>query len=474
MINKKFLKYQKIINEKEEEINKLIHNNKYEEIYNLNRDNNKNNNNFFIDWMIVDSTTAKNGPSDWNINKDEGNMLEENSFITSFDSVSPATSIILNKEITENNYYKLIFITKSDGIISFKFKFVDFYNYLALEFNRNSNYGEIKIIQKINGIVTELYKLPCQRMVTILRKCEGYSINENNIVEIIEHNKNYIILFNKKQVHEFNIEIEEFKLAKMSISINNQTGFKIKTLEIKKLTSKDIDEIKPLIHNNNNDLNNKELSINSDNIEENVDNTKKSKRYNPITNKFEYLAEKKYKYNSENKSNKILEKKPIIIKNQETSTDICGKYSSEKFICNYLNTLIKQNNIDLKTTKLKQIMEIARFDCVDKMKNLQICKSFLVKLEPIILSIQNELSLSKLLTKNNIKKPKKDIKQLIKSCNFDFLPKLLQNRTICMNEIMRKELDTRRYDKSDQCVKEFCGNCCYINYGNRDCNICNS
>ena len=66
----------------------------------------------------------------------------------------------------------------------------------------------------------------------------------------------------------------------------------------------------------------------------------------------------------------------------------------------------------------------------------------------------------------------RDISNLIKSCCFEFLPNLLKNRKICLNDIMKKELQSRILNKNDPCVKEFCVNCCFINYGNTLCKIC--
>lgn len=66
----------------------------------------------------------------------------------------------------------------------------------------------------------------------------------------------------------------------------------------------------------------------------------------------------------------------------------------------------------------------------------------------------------------------RNINLLISSCSFEFLPALLKNRKICMNDILVKELENRKFDISDSCVKEFCLNCCYINYGNKNCKVC--
>jgi hypothetical protein len=67
---------------------------------------------------------------------------------------------------------------------------------------------------------------------------------------------------------------------------------------------------------------------------------------------------------------------------------------------------------------------------------------------------------------------KRDINQLISACGFEFLSKLLQNRKICLNEILMKELQSRNMKRDDDCVKQFCLNCCFMNYGNTTCNIC--
>ena len=55
----------------------------------------------------------------------------------------------------------------------------------------------------------------------------------------------------------------------------------------------------------------------------------------------------------------------------------------------------------------------------------------------------------------------------------DFLPPLLKNRKVCMNDMLKREIKERVSDPNDICIKEFCENCCFINYGNIQCKICN-
>ena len=61
---------------------------------------------------------------------------------------------------------------------------------------------------------------------------------------------------------------------------------------------------------------------------------------------------------------------------------------------------------------------------------------------------------------------------LLEKCSLDFLPQYLHTRMICLNEVMSKELESRKNAKAnDLCIKNFCQICCSINYGNNDCKI---
>jgi len=91
---------------------------------------------------------------------------------------------------------------------------------------------------------------------------------------------------------------------------------------------------------------------------------------------------------------------------------------------------------------------------------------FLVQEQPKSNQIQSSMK------KNIDNNLKRDINLLISSCNFDFLPALLKNRKICLNDILVKELENRKFDFNDICVKQFCLNCCFINYGNNHCQVC--
>ena len=49
------------------------------------------------------------------------------------------------------------------------------------------------------------------------------------------------------------------------------------------------------------------------------------------------------------------------------------------------------------------------------------------------------------------------VNELLEKCNLDFLPQYLHTRKICLNEIMSKELESRKLNKGgDQCIKKFC------------------
>ena len=80
-------------------------------------------------------------------------------------------------------------------------------------------------------------------------------------------------------------------------------------------------------------------------------------------------------------------------------------------------------------------------------------------------------SFSNLIKGEIINKPDQ-VNNLLEKCNLDFLPQHLHSRKICLNEVMSKELESRKNIKgTDFCIKEFCQLCCSINYGNNDCII---
>ena len=113
--------------------------------YNLNMD-------FFDDWIIVDDIDSKDGPSNYIIKEDKGDVtVSQISGIYTSNIHNIASSIILKTNKYNYIYSNILFSSSSSGIINIMFKYKDFNNYISLELKRNNNEGEIKIIKKYFG-----------------------------------------------------------------------------------------------------------------------------------------------------------------------------------------------------------------------------------------------------------------------------------------------------------------------------------
>ena len=157
------MKYQKILKQKDSQINHLQNSDRqnYPQInfasnsfiFNLRKYKT-----FFNDWIIFDSLDSVNGPSNWNIKKIKSEITKKNKIILLQSSIistgkysKPSTSIQLRKKIQlENIYFKIIFISKFSGEIFINFKHFDIEHYMQLQLIRESETkGKILILMKI-------------------------------------------------------------------------------------------------------------------------------------------------------------------------------------------------------------------------------------------------------------------------------------------------------------------------------------
>jgi len=227
-LKNKFLKYQKILKEKDSQIDSL-QNNSLENQYLGNSKNyfffdlHKDYNNLFNFWMIVDSIDSYNGPSDWNIKnifeKNDKNFSEEKkiilmqtSNIITNNKTCPSTSILFkNKIISDNIYFKFTFLPKSSGEVYINFKHLDFENNLQLRVKRESeDRGKITLFSNINGKSKLISDLDCERMNSFLKKCSGFELEQLNKIEIFSYKEQYIFLFNEMII--FSISLNQFLL----------------------------------------------------------------------------------------------------------------------------------------------------------------------------------------------------------------------------------------------------------------------
>lgn len=437
-VNSKFLKYQKIIKEKELKLNeeklskspqtlsdtlKLYD---YEFTYQSE--------NFFSDWLVIDSIDSKNGPSNWALNKIYSNRKDseqsKESKQTDYIILKHTSSIYVNNQITQspvemassillknsnykqNLYTSLKFNSKSYGSIQINFRYIDYNNFMALQLIRkSSDSGSIKLIKKLNGKFSQIEDLPCDKMLSVLKKCYGYNTEEDeNLLEIFNYEKNIHVIFNKKIIFTSNVTEEtrnKFLKSKFSISINNQPELQIKDIVFREMSSGEILNFKEDSPNLNLEkiynLKNRNLSRIDEivkikeKLKSNNNQTKfikKVRRYNPMTNNFEEVEETSSNQDFNKKINTgissqyqgINSETPLALMNKFRKNYVkekCLKYEKEEYVCNYISNVITKNSVDVHSSTSEKISLLIRNDCIKTMKNKLICEQILIKLDPV-------------------------------------------------------------------------------------------
>jgi hypothetical protein len=425
-VNSKFLKYQKIIKEKESKLKEeqLLKSPKLlsDTIKLYDYEFTSQSRNFFFDWLVIDSIDSKNGPSNWVLKKLDSNKKESKETDTSIliqtssiyvnnqitqSSIEIASSILLkNSNQKQNLYTSVKFNSKSYGSIQINFRYVDYNNFLALQLIRkSSDSGSIKLLKKLNGKISEIEDLPCDRMLSVMKKCFGYNTDEEeNLVEIFNYEKSIQVLFNKNMI--FNVkeqEINKFKKSKFSISINNQPELQIKDIVYREMNSDEILAFKEgsakIKTNKLGDFKNR--NMNKINENQNINKIiksnnnsfiKKVKKYNPYTNNFEEVEDKGHGLNKKISSRipisnrGINSETPLALMNKFRKNYVkekCLKYEKEEYVCNYISNVITKNSVDIHSSTSEEISSLIRNDCITTMKNKLICEQILIKLDPV-------------------------------------------------------------------------------------------
>ena len=103
------------------------------------------------------------------------------------------------------------------------------------------------------------------------------------------------------------------------------------------------------------------------------------------------------------------------------------------------------------------------------MKSSEICSQIIKRVLPVMTQLKNifEIPIRPVISEE--KASMHTIQNLINQCGFNFLPKFLKTKKICMNQMMIKEMS--KQEKNSECYKEYCYNCCDDNYSNEQCEL---
>ncbi len=422
-VNKKFEKYREVLIEKDKKIRDMSSDrftcqNRFYDMQQRAEE-------FYGDWLIIDSLDSADGPSDWDLKKDENNgryILSQNSSINQMNTVSivnPASqkieynSFIASSLILKNlslrhmhtMYAKIVFHTKSSGLIQFNFRYKDYQNFLSLQLERKSNdEGFIKLIKLSDNVYSELANLSCDKMISVLEKCYGYHKDEKeNVIEIYYQEDVVVIKYNNFAIfRQTNISSQENNyddFDKFVISINNQNSLIISDIILRELqfeeksqikisnisSNREIPKISEKIEKNNSftiqtTFENKQKS---DELVEKSRQQKQNLKYNPSTNKFETQMDFPSAVHSESN-----DKKPIE-HFKENFKEKCSKFEKEEYVCNYITHIITSNKIEINDVGVIDLVKLIKANCISMMKNHLVCEQILNKLEPVRINISD-------------------------------------------------------------------------------------
>ena len=401
---------------------------------------------FFDDWIIVDDIDSKDGPSNYVLKEEKGEVLiSQISSIYTNSNLNLASSIILKTYKYNNIYGNIVFSSSTSGIINIMFKYKDFNNYISLELKRNNNNeGEINVIKKYFGKMKIIKKLDCSEIMLFFKQCVGFHTNKLNNIEIFNMNKEIVIIFNSNVIFRVKDEdLLDFNLSYFALAITNQNSITLKEILVKELNIEDFVKYQSILHNQPNKLDKKQDNETKEiKKKTNTKETKKEQivvnklKYNPVSNKFEpdnpiIQAEiKKTESNSEGKpileqqkpvkknvkpikitfNKKIIPNKhniddlissPFPVKNTELKKIVkevykekikysqdqlkqtCLNYDKQEYVCNYISQIIVKNDIDLNHSSVDSLNNIIHKNCIQQMHNEIICNQILLKLKPV-------------------------------------------------------------------------------------------
>ena len=207
---------------------------------------------FFDDWIIVDDIDSKDGPSNYVLKEEKGEVsISQISSIYTNSNLNLASSIILKTYKYNNIYGNIVFSSSTSGIINIMFKYKDFNNYISLELKRNNNNeGEINVIKKYFGKMKIIKKLDCSEIMLFFKQCVGFHTNKLNNIEIFNMNKEIVIIFNSNVIFRVKDEdLLDFNLSYFALAITNQNSITLKEILVKELNIEDFVKYQSILHN---------------------------------------------------------------------------------------------------------------------------------------------------------------------------------------------------------------------------------
>lgn len=403
---------------------------------------------------IIDSYYSTSHSSLWDISPTPDSFMI-NTVIKSYTKlISSFTISFLTWSISKIKVqYTFTATTKGNFAFVFRFNNVENYDMIFLSNNNNKDHlavGEIKYIRVIDNEYNIIDDISCDKMIEVFGACLGYSYNkENNIQFTCDNNKNCKFDINNRELLRFSLDVDDSYIGfgfnnfdsvvnVNNIHISNHYNEEIKPIEIKKAAPR-----------------------------ENELNIKVKKYFNQITNSFDTKTELQME-----KRTNLIENIPTI--EVDSIIKKCYQISPSESICNYISTLIKENDLNIASpsTNIDKISNLILTSCLKKMeKNKEVCEQINKRVLPVVKKLKHIFEIP-IRTIDNIapiknNNPIHSIHNLIYKCGFDFLPKLLKNKKICLNQMMIREISKRK--KDSDCLIEYCYNCCQDNYSNEQC-----
>jgi hypothetical protein len=344
---------------------------------------------FFNDFIIIDSLDSKNGPSNWDIKEEDSSSFGSNKISLiqtspiNSDKFESASSLILRNSLPQVNlHFTISFMSLSNGSIQINFKYKNYQNFLAVQLNRiDDDRGSIKLMENINGNYSIIEELTCEKMLSVIDKCNGYSSKKTNEIEIITIGSKVEVFMNKMQIFNSDVKEDMYTGAKFSLSINNMQNLIIDNLMIGALNEeariKNQKGVKSMaiVSTSNIKIQNEALK----NVGEK--SIKTELKYNPEKNKFETIS--KPSEDSKTESNQKEDYNPSKILTKAFLKEKCQKFEKEEYICNYITNVIINHKINIETNSEIEIVNIIKSNCQSTMKNNLLCEQIINKLEPV-------------------------------------------------------------------------------------------
>ena len=402
-------------------------------------------NNIFNLFYIIDSYYSKGKGSIVDISPIENSLII--SSMKSNDKLISSFIISTSSYFMSNINIKVTFKVVTKGNFAFIFNYLNEENYDMILMSNNNNkahisIGEIKRIKVINNEYNILNDIQCENMIKAIGACLAYSYNKDNYVQFYCDNDRHC-----------RFDINDIEILRFSLNIEKtQIGFGVNDFD------------SPLSLNNiivENNLNIEPIIIEGEpSTDDNSIKIKNKLYYNARLNSFDVKSELSYTNKAEY---------PMI--DISTIFNKCIKISPNENICNYLRKLITEENINIGSplVSLSSIEYTIKSNCISKMKSSEICSQIMNRVLPVMTQLKNYFEIPIRPVISEEKDSMHTIQNLINNCGFNFLPKFLKTKKICMNQMMIKEIS--KQEKNSECYKEYCYNCCDDNYSNEQCEL---